>query len=85
MRFHRHLIGLADSARLDDITGRLLAELRLLFHVIATPQELHEPYIARNRGILELLDERKYQEAADQLNTYLLDSEQGLLQAFRTR
>lgn len=85
MRFHRNLIGLADSARLNDITGRLLAELRLLFHVIATPRQLYEPYIARNRGILELLDERKYEQAADQLNTYLLDSEQGLLDAFKTR
>ncbi len=85
MRFHRNLIGLADSARLDDITGRLLAELRLLFHVIATPQELHEPYIARNRGIFELLEERKYERAADQLNIYLLDSEQGLLDAFKAR
>ncbi len=85
MRFHRNLIGLADSARLNDITGRLLAELRLLFHVIATPQELHEPYIARNRGIFELLEERKYEQAADQLNIYLLDSEQGLLDAFKAR
>jgi DNA-binding GntR family transcriptional regulator len=85
MRFHRHLIGLADSRRLDDITGRLLAELRLLFHVIATPQELHEPYIKRNRGILELLSERKYERAADQLEQYLLDSEQGLLDAFKSR
>ncbi len=85
MRFHRHLIGLADSARLDDITGRLLAELRLLFHVIATPQELYEPYIARNRGIFELLWERKYDRAADQLQVYLVDSEQGLLDAFKAR
>jgi DNA-binding GntR family transcriptional regulator len=85
MRFHRNLIGLADSARLDDINGRLLAELRLLFHVIATPQELHEPYISRNRGLFELLEERKYKQAAEVLHRYLLDSEQGLLDAFRTR
>ncbi|MEU4391914.1 GntR family transcriptional regulator [Kribbella sp. NPDC023855] len=85
MRFHRHLIGLADSRRLDDITGRLLAELRLLFHVIARPQELHEPYIKRNRGIFELLAERRYEQAADQLQQYLLDSEQGLLDAFKSR
>ncbi|MEV8374043.1 GntR family transcriptional regulator [Kribbella sp. NPDC056861] len=85
MRFHRHLIGLADSSRLDDITGRLLAELRLLFHVIATPQELHEPYIARNRSIYQLLCDRQYEQAADVLQDYLLDSEQGLLDAFRAR
>jgi DNA-binding GntR family transcriptional regulator len=85
MRFHQHLVGLADSARLDAITGRLLAELRLLFHVIATPRELHEPYIARNRALFELLEARKYDEAATDLHQYLLDSEQGLLRAFRAR
>lgn len=85
MRFHRHLIGLADSTRLDEITGRLLAELRLLFHVIATPQALHEPYIARNRSLLDLLEQARYAEAADQLHQYMLDSEAGLLAAFRAR
>ncbi|GAA1635769.1 GntR family transcriptional regulator [Kribbella alba] len=85
MRFHQHLVGLADSTRLDEITGRLLAELRLLFHVIATPQALHEPYIGRNRALLELLEEGQYQRAADQLNQYMLDSEAGLLAAFRGR
>jgi len=85
MRFHRNLIGLADSSRLDDITGRLLAELRLLFHVVATPRELHEPYIARNRGLLELLESRDYEQAAQDLHHYLVDSEQGLLAAFKAR
>jgi len=81
----QHLIGLADSARLDAITGRLLAELRLLFHVIATPRELHEPYIERNRELQELLEAHKYEQAAVNLHQYLLDSEQGLLAAFRSR
>jgi DNA-binding GntR family transcriptional regulator len=85
MRFHRNLIGLADSSRLDAITGRLLAELRLLFHVVATPRELHEPYIARNRGLLELLESRDYEQAAQDLHRYLVDSEQGLLAAFKAR
>ncbi len=85
MRFHQHLIGLADSARLDAIAGRLLAELRLLFHVIATARDLHEPYIERNRELLVLLEARKYEEAAVDLHQYLLDSELGLLDAFRSR
>lgn len=85
MRFHRNLIGLADSSRLDDITGRLLAELRLLFHVMATPRELHEPYIVRNQALLELLEARDYERAADELHQYLVDSEQGLLAAFKAR
>jgi DNA-binding GntR family transcriptional regulator len=85
MRFHRHLVGLADSTRLDEITGRLLAELRLLFHVIDTPQALHEPYIARNRALLELLEAGDYQQAADELHHYLLESEARLLTAFHNR
>lgn len=85
MRFHRHLIGLADSSRLDEITGRLLAELRLLFHVVATPRVLYEPYIARNRSLLELLAAREYDKAADDLHQYMVDSEAGLLAAFRAR
>jgi DNA-binding GntR family transcriptional regulator len=85
MRFHRHLVGLADSTRLNEITGRLLAELRLLFHVIATPQALHEPYIARNRELLELLELGAYQPAVELLHQYMLDSEAGLLAAFRAR
>jgi DNA-binding GntR family transcriptional regulator len=85
MRFHRNLIGLADSVRMNDITGRLLAELRLLFHVMSTPRELHEPYIARNDALLRLLDARDYDQAARELDQYLLDSEQGLLAAFEAR
>ncbi len=83
MRFHQHLVGLADSARLDAITGRLLAELRLVFHVIATPRELHEPYVERNRLLLELLESRSYGQAAAELHRYLVDSEHSLLEAFR--
>jgi DNA-binding GntR family transcriptional regulator len=85
MRFHQHLVGLAGSARQDAIASGLLAELRLLFHVIATPRELHEPYVDRNRELLELLEARKYEQAAVDLHQYLLDSEQGLLAAFRSR
>jgi DNA-binding GntR family transcriptional regulator len=85
MWFHRHLVGLAGSSRLDELTGRLLAELRLLFHVIDTPQALHEPYVARNRGLVELLARGEYSKAADALHQYMLDSEAGLLAAFRAR
>ena len=83
MRFHQHLVALAGSSRMDEITRRLLAELRLLFHVIDQPQELHEPYIARNRALLELIEAERYQEATDELHQYLLDSEERILVAFR--
>ena len=83
MRFHECLVGLAESTRIDEIIGRLVAELRLIFHIIAQPQELHEPYVARNRTLLQLLEAGRYSDAADELHQYLLDSEERILAAFR--
>jgi len=47
MRFHQCLVSLAGSRRIDDVTRRLLAELRLVFHVVASPRVLHERYVGR--------------------------------------
>src|SRR5919112_1117058 len=38
MRFHQHLVALAGSRRIDETAARLLAELRLAFHCVGTPQ-----------------------------------------------
>ena len=85
MRFHSHLVGLAGSRRVDDVTARVLAELRLAFHAVASPQVLHEPYVARNRELLALLDDGEFARAATDLEQYLRDSEQQLLDAVRAR
>jgi DNA-binding GntR family transcriptional regulator len=85
MRFHQHLVALADSRRLDETTARLLAELRLAFHTVATPQRLHEPYVSRNRGLLDLLVAGECERAAKELEDYLHDSEAELLAAHRDR
>lgn len=85
MRFHQHLVALADSRRLDETAARLLAELRLAFHAVATPQRLHEPYVSRNRGLLDLLVAGETEQAAKQLDAYLHDSEAELLAAHRDR
>jgi DNA-binding GntR family transcriptional regulator len=85
MRFHQHLVGLADSRRLDETAARLLAELRLAFHAVATPQRLHEPYVSRNRGLLDLLVAGDCEKAAKELEDYLHDSEAELLAAHRDR
>jgi DNA-binding GntR family transcriptional regulator len=84
MCFHRHLVGLAGSRRIAEVTRRLLAELRLAFHVVASPQALHEPYIARNRALLQLLSAGEVEPAAAELEQYLRDSEAQLLAAYRT-
>lgn len=82
MRFHQHLVALAGSPRIDQVTARLLAELRLAFHIVASPQELHEPYIARNRRLAELLLAEETEAAAVELQDYLHDSEARLLAAY---
>jgi len=85
MRFHQHLVGLLGSRRVDEVTGRLLAELRLAFHYAASPQRLHEPYLARNRALLELLTAGETERAAKELAEYLDDSQAELLAAYRLR
>lgn len=85
VRFHQHLMGLAGSRRIDEVTERLLAELRLAFHAVASPQRLHEPYVARNRALLDLLVAGDVSRAAKELEEYLQDSQAELLDAVRSR
>lgn len=85
MAFHRHLVALAGSPRIDEVTARLLAELRLAFHAVASPQRLHEPYVGRNRALLDLLAAGESGRAAKELEEYLQDSLAELLDAVRGR
>lgn len=83
MRFHRHLVGLAGSRRIDEVAARLIAELRLAFHAVRSPQELHQPYVSRNRALLDLLQAGEFERAAKELEGYLHDSQSQLLLAIR--
>lgn len=83
MQFHRDLVALARSPRTDEVTARLLAELRLAFHAAASPQRLHETYVGRNRALLDLVTTGEFELAAKQLEDYLEDSLSELLDAVR--
>jgi DNA-binding GntR family transcriptional regulator len=85
MRFHSHLVGLAGSPRLDEVTARLLAELRLAFSAAVSPAELHAPYVGRNRALLSLLERGEVEQAAHELDGYLDDSLAELLAAVSGR
>jgi DNA-binding GntR family transcriptional regulator len=85
LRFHQALAGLAGSVRLDELMRSVLAELRLVFHLMASPQEFHEPYVPRNQEILRLIDTGENQAAARVLATYLTDAEAQLTAAARMR
>jgi DNA-binding GntR family transcriptional regulator len=83
LRFHQALAGLAGSDRLDERMRSVLAELRLVFHVMASPRDFHEPYLARNVEIVDLIDAGETQAAARVLAGYLLDAEAQLTAAAR--
>jgi len=82
MRFHQAIAGLANSRRLTESVRRLLAELRLVFLVMAAPREFHEPYLHVNREIYGLLAMGAVARAAAVLDRYLDRAERQLLDAF---
>ncbi len=81
LRFHQALVGLAGSTRADETMQHLLAELRLVFHAMADPRTFHEPYLASNREILELLTQGRVEQAEKALDAYLDVAEKQLLGA----
>jgi DNA-binding GntR family transcriptional regulator len=83
LQFHQEIVALAHSPRLDELMHRLLAELRLAFHVMHGSQQFHEPYLMRNRKIVTLLKRKKLDQAARELHAYLDDAQRELLSAFR--
>jgi DNA-binding GntR family transcriptional regulator len=85
IHFHQAISALAGSARVDDLMRGLLAELRLVFHVMTDPQRFHEPYLTRNREILTALEKGDGTGAEQLLASYLGDAERQLADAYRTK
>jgi DNA-binding GntR family transcriptional regulator len=84
MHFHQALAGLVGSSRLDEMMRGVLAQLRLAFHV-QSPRDLHEPYIAGNRQIYQLLAIGETISAAAALAAYLDLAERQLVGAYAAR
>ncbi|NYH51520.1 DNA-binding GntR family transcriptional regulator [Nocardiopsis arvandica] len=82
MRFHQAVAGLAESARVNEFMSQVLAETRLVFHVMDAPREFHAPYLDWNRRIHTLLASGDPRGAAEELATYLDTSEDQLVTAF---
>ena len=84
MHFHQALVTLARCPRLEDFMHQVLAELRLVFHVMVDAREFHEPYLRRNKQILGALQSGEVDEAARLLEDYLSDAENQLANAYRS-
>jgi DNA-binding GntR family transcriptional regulator len=82
MRFHQMIADLSGSRRVAGAVRALLAELRLVFLVVADPRQLHEPYLAANRELYELLAAGDARAAEAALQRYFDDAEAQLLAAY---
>jgi DNA-binding GntR family transcriptional regulator len=82
MRFHRAIAALLGSPRMDETMARLLAELRLAFHVMGEPRMFHETYLDDNARIAVLLAEGDHGRAERELLAYLDRAEAQLLTAY---
>lgn len=83
MHFHQAVVALAGSSRLDEYMRQVSAELRLAFHVMQNPRTFHEPYLGRNREILEQLEAGDLLTAADLLERYLRDAERQVVAGYQ--
>lgn len=81
--FHRAIVALAGSPRLDSQMDLLLAEMRLFFHQMGRPEQFHRPYLKENALIARLLRDGRREEAAKHLADYLENAENQLVTAFR--
>ncbi|WP_018898096.1 GntR family transcriptional regulator [Rhizobium sp. 2MFCol3.1] len=83
MEFHRSMVDLCDSPRLNAGFELVLAELRLVFAQFDDTAHLHEPYIALNKALLASLERGDTDTATKQLDDYLLRSERSVLAALQ--
>jgi DNA-binding GntR family transcriptional regulator len=83
--FHEAIVALAGSQRINDLMRAVLAELRLVFHVMENPRWFHEPYLTRNQEIAAALQEGNGAHAEQLLHKYLNDAERQLVDAYAQR
>lgn len=81
LQFHRALTALLGSERVNELFRTVMAELRLVFHLKSASADFHEPYLRRNRALVELLLAASTDAAEQELLSYLSDAEQELLAA----
>lgn len=79
--FHRGLVAATESVHLSSMFEGLLAELRLAFLRLPDRKALHEPFLARNAHLLDLIEAGDAAAALADLDDYLTAAETQLLAA----
>ncbi|TWE11256.1 GntR family transcriptional regulator [Rudaeicoccus suwonensis] len=80
--FHLALVALAGNHVLDRTMRQLLTEMRLLFVVVASARDVHEPYVDLNEQIATLIEAGQIVRAAVVLEEYLMRAERHLLDRY---
>jgi DNA-binding GntR family transcriptional regulator len=76
---HKSLVALSGSASLDELMEKVLAEMRLVFHTMATIPDFHSHYVERNAALVAQIRSGHRDEAAAELRRYLDTAERELL------
>lgn len=79
IEFHRILVDACGSPHLSAMFEQLLAELRLAFLQLSDSRQLHQPYLVRNRALLELIGTGDTARLAEELADYLDAAERDVL------
>jgi DNA-binding GntR family transcriptional regulator len=76
---HKALVALSGSASLSELMEKVLAEMRLVFHAMATTPDFHSHYVDRNVALVQQIRAGLREEAAAELRRYLDTAEHELL------
>src|SRR6476620_1712582 len=80
-RFHRAIVALAGSTRLDRLMAHMLAEMRLVFHTARANPRFYEAFVDDNDKLCALLERDRFAEAAGAMEDYLTRSQAQVLRA----
>lgn len=83
LQFHRALVALNGSARLNDFFGVILAQLRLVFAVMPDESAFQLRWIDRDQDIAAMVASGRRSEATAALTAYLSESEALIIDAIR--
>lgn len=82
-QFHLALAGLGDNSYVHRTTRVLITEVRLLFLMVGSAREVHEPYLEGNRHIAALVRADALVAASVELEAYLVRAEKHLVGTYR--
>ncbi|MFP5315696.1 MAG: GntR family transcriptional regulator [Actinomycetes bacterium] len=77
--FHEAVVALTGSGSLRELMDRVLAEMRLVFHAMASAPDFHTYYVDRNAQLVKRLRAGENELAAAELREYLDAAEAELL------